>query len=177
MALRSSYMQPGNRCYVRVSGVGGMIENDYTVTLGSPSAGTFTLTFNGVTTSGIAYNAWASTVQTAVTGLSSVGAGNATVSGSTGGPYTVRFTGALANTSNALTGSGTGLTGGTFSVAAAPVYAAMTHDMCCFVTDMAEFGASDDVYAVEYTLGVAEDLSWNSGQAQKLVLTNLLSAL
>lgn len=88
----------------------------YTVSLGSPSAGTFTLTYNGQTTSGIAYNAAATAVQTALTGLSTVGASNATVSGSAGGPYTVSFANGLLNDGLTLTGSGTGLTGGTFSV-------------------------------------------------------------
>ncbi len=85
----------------------------WTVTLGSGNTGgTFTLTFNGQTTAGIAYNATGATVQTAFLLLSSVGAGNATVTGSAGGPYTVTFTGSLANTSLALTGSGAALTGG-----------------------------------------------------------------
>lgn len=65
------------------------------VSLGSPSAGTYTLTFNGQTTSAIAYNATASTVQTAFQALSNVGS-NATVTGSTGGPYTFTFSGSLA---------------------------------------------------------------------------------
>lgn len=86
------------------------------VTLGSPSAGTFTLTYNGQTTSGIAYNAAASAVQTALTGLSSIGSNNATVTGSAGGPYTVSFLGTTLNDGFTLTGSGSGLTGGTFSI-------------------------------------------------------------
>lgn len=88
------------------------------VSLGTPSAGNFTLSYNGVTTGNIAYNATSSAVQTALTGLSTVGANNATVSGSAGGPYTVTFQNALAGTTLPLTGSGTGLTGGTFAVTA-----------------------------------------------------------
>jgi hypothetical protein len=57
------------------------------------------------------------------------------------------------------------------------VNAAFTHDMAVFVADMAEFSALDEVFAVEYTLVVAEDSAWNTGTAQKLTLTNLLSAL
>jgi HK97 family phage major capsid protein len=58
-----------------------------TVTItGSATGGTFTLTFRGATTSGLAYNAAAATVQTALQGLSTIGSGNATVSGSAGGP-------------------------------------------------------------------------------------------
>lgn len=57
------------------------------------------------------------------------------------------------------------------------VKAAMRHDMAVFVSEMAEFSDSDGVYAVEYTLQVAEDLAWASGIAQKLLFTNLLSGL
>jgi hypothetical protein len=86
-----------------------------TVTItGSPTGGTFTLTFRGATTSGIAYNAAASTVQTALQGLSTIGSGNATVSGSAGGPYSVTFASALAATAvDELTANGASLTGGT----------------------------------------------------------------
>lgn len=81
---------------------------------GSPTGGTFTLTFGANTTSGIAYNAAASVVQTALTGLASVGSGHATVTGSAGGPYTVEFISSLGYASQSLiTASGAGLTGGT----------------------------------------------------------------
>lgn len=86
-----------------------------TVTItGSPTGGTFTLTYAGQTTSAIAFNASASTVQTAVAALSTVGAGNVSVAGSNGGPYTVTFTGTLGNKNVAqMTASGASLTGGT----------------------------------------------------------------
>jgi Phage capsid family len=86
-----------------------------TVTVtGSPTGGTFTLAFRGVTTSGIAYNAASSAVQTALQGLSTIGSGNATVTGSAGGPYTVTFASALAATAvDEITADGSSLTGGT----------------------------------------------------------------
>src|SRR5438874_2008010 len=57
-----------------------------TVTIaGSPTGGTFTLTFGANTTSAIAYNAAASAVQTALQALASIGTGNALVTGSAGG--------------------------------------------------------------------------------------------
>lgn len=81
---------------------------------GSPTGGNFTLSYNGQTTSNIAYNATAATVQTALQALSTIGTGNATVAGSAGGPYTITFAGALANTSvGTITANGSGLTGGT----------------------------------------------------------------
>jgi hypothetical protein len=86
----------------------------YTVTLGSPSAGTFTLTFGGHTTATIAFLVAASAVKTALVALDDgFDASDWDVTGSNGGPYTVTTPGGL------LTCSGSGLTGGTFSVAAA----------------------------------------------------------
>jgi hypothetical protein len=55
---------------------------------GTPTGGTFDLKIGGLTASGIAYNATAAAVQTAIRALSSLWAA-ATVSGSAGGPYTV----------------------------------------------------------------------------------------
>lgn len=74
------------------------------IILGGTAAtgGTFTLTFDGQTTGNIAYNASAATVETALEALSNIGSGDATVSGSAGGPWTVEFTGALAGTNVAL---------------------------------------------------------------------------
>lgn len=86
----------------------------WTVTLGSPSGGTFTLALNGNATTTIAYGASAATVKTALAGITdSWTAAQWTVTGSAGGPFTVTSPGGT------LTGNGSGLTGGTFSVAAA----------------------------------------------------------
>jgi hypothetical protein len=101
--------------------VGPYLANLWNVGVGAASAGTFTLTFNGQTTAGIAYNATSAAVATALGNLSSVGAANVTVSG-TAPNWVVKFTNALAQTPLALTGSGTGLTGGAFSSVAAPLY-------------------------------------------------------
>jgi hypothetical protein len=67
--------------------------------------GTFRLSADGGLnyTSALAYNASASTVQTALQGLTAVGSGNCTVSyDSTGGVYTVTFIGSLASTAVGL---------------------------------------------------------------------------
>lgn len=65
---------------------------------GSPTGGTFMITFNGQTTAPIAYNATATTVRTALQALSNVGANGVTVSGGPlpTNPVTVTFTGPLA---------------------------------------------------------------------------------
>lgn len=96
-------------------GHGSATSEVQTVTVnGSPTGGTFTLTFRGATTSGLAYNAAAATVQTALQGLATIGASNATVAGSAGGPYTVTFAAALASMAvDEMTADGSSLTGGT----------------------------------------------------------------
>lgn len=67
---------------------------------GSPTSGTFTLTYDGQTTSAIAYNASNATVVAALEALSNIGVGDVAV---TGGPLpnrtiTIEFKGALAAT-------------------------------------------------------------------------------
>lgn len=81
---------------------------------GSPSGGTFTVTFNGFTTAALAFNISSADLQTALRGLSSIGSGNINVSGSAGGPYTCTFAGTLASTAvGMLTVDASSLTGGT----------------------------------------------------------------
>ncbi|MBS1691930.1 MAG: phage major capsid protein [Actinobacteria bacterium] len=102
-----------------LTGKGQATNEVQTVTItGSPTGGTFTLSFRGATTSGLNYNAAASTVQTALQGLATIGSGNATVAGSAGGPYTVTFASALAATAvDQLVANGASLTGGTPAIA------------------------------------------------------------
>lgn len=152
-----------------------MIDNLQTVTLGSPSSGTFTLTYKGQTTSGIAYNASADAVQTAITGLSTVGTGNATVTGSAGGPYSVVFTGTLAQDTTAMTGSGADLTGGTFSLTQNQSYNTFIHDMAVKFNKPSAFQNEQGTYAIEWASMLVEDLAW--GYAQKITVTNLITEL
>ena len=78
---------------------------------GTPTGGTFTITYSGQTTGTIAYNAAAGTVDTALEALSNIGVGDVTVTGSAGGPWIVEFTTALAETNVAtMTADGAGLT-------------------------------------------------------------------
>jgi len=82
---------------------------------GTPTGGTFTLTYDGQTTSTIAYNADAATVDAALEALSNIGAGDVTCAGGAlpGTPVTIQFTSALAQLNVALiTADGSGLTGG-----------------------------------------------------------------
>src|ERR1019366_5818171 len=82
---------------------------------GAPTGGTFTVTFGGNTTAAINWNDPASTVQTRLQALASIGAGNALVTGGPGPatPFIVEFAGTMAKTSEALiTLTTNSLTGG-----------------------------------------------------------------
>jgi hypothetical protein len=97
--------------YIGTSVVADGANEVQTVTVtGSPTGGTFTLTYDGATTAAIAYNATAAVVQTRLLDLSTIEAGNVTVTGSAGGPYTVTFSGG--QNVAAMTASGASLTGG-----------------------------------------------------------------
>lgn len=112
-----------------------------TVTItGTPSGGTFTLTYSGQTTSSIAYNATAAAVQTALAALSNIGAGQVTVTGGPGPgtPYVVTFTGTLGGQNvNQMTATGS-LTGGstpTISVTTTTPGASFTRNWSPFAAD------------------------------------------
>lgn len=87
-----------------------------TVTItGTPTGGTYTLTFSGQTTAAIAYNASAAVVQAALELLSNIGSGNVVAAGGPhpGSAVTVTFTGELASTNVAqMTANSASLTGG-----------------------------------------------------------------
>lgn len=91
---------------------GGVDEQQQLVMTGSPTSGTFTLTFGGQTTAALPYTATASALATALTGLSSIGAGNLVA---TGGPLTQVTTVPGANEVQQLT-STFAATGGTFTL-------------------------------------------------------------
>lgn len=86
-----------------------------TVTItGTPTGGTFTLTFDGETTGPIDFDATNTEVDTALEALSNIGVGEVTVTGGPGpgSAFTVTFSTALGNVPQ-MTASGAGLTGGT----------------------------------------------------------------
>jgi hypothetical protein len=66
------------------------------------AGGTWSLTFNGSTTTAIAWNASAATLQGILEALPTIGTGNVTVTGNAGGPYAVEFKGALAGLAQSL---------------------------------------------------------------------------
>lgn len=83
---------------------------------GTPTGGTFTLTFQGQTTAAIAYNASAATVATALVALSNIDSGEVTGGGGAlpGTPVTLTFSGRFAGGDvPMIMANGAGLTGGT----------------------------------------------------------------
>lgn len=90
----------------------GTTDEVQTITEGGSGLTSFTLTWNGQTTGSIAAAATAATVQAALEALSNIGVGDVLVTGSNGGPYTVQFRGALADTNvAAMTATPTGGSG------------------------------------------------------------------
>lgn len=85
-----------------------------TITISGATGGTFRLTFGTEQTSGLAYNASAGTVESALEALS--GIDNVTVTGSAGGPYTITFGGTQSNTNVVqISADVTNLTNGTLN--------------------------------------------------------------
>lgn len=85
---------------------------EQTVALSGEIAGdTFTLTFDGATTTAISVTAAAAAVESALEALSTIGSGNVSVTDTAGGPpYTVEFTGTLAKTDvELMVGAGYGV--------------------------------------------------------------------
>lgn len=83
---------------------------------GTPTGGTFTLTWSGQTTAAIPYNATAAQVLAALQALSNIGNNDVSVTGGPGpgSAFAVTFKGLLGGTDvAAMTASGAGLTGGT----------------------------------------------------------------
>lgn len=98
------------------NGAGKLYTRQYTgvtqLVVVTGTGGTFTLSYKGQTTAGITFSATTAAVQTALEGLSTIGTGNVTVTG-TPGNYTVTKLEYL------LGADGSSLTGGTVTVSAA----------------------------------------------------------
>lgn len=83
-----------------------------TLTVGGSGLTSWTATYSGQTTASLDDQATAAEVQAALEALSNIGVGDVTVTGAAGGPWTVTFGGALADTNVAqMTTTPTGGTG------------------------------------------------------------------
>lgn len=91
----------------------GSATNEVQTITSDATGGTFTLSYRGATTAGLAYNVSTANMQTALQGLSTIGSGNATVSGTAGTSYVITFASGLAATDvEPITLDGSSLTGG-----------------------------------------------------------------
>lgn len=93
-----------------------------TITVTGSTSGTFTLTFTGQTTAGIAWNATAATIKTALEALSNIAPGDVIVTGgpASTAPLTVEFAGAYDHTNvAAMTANAGSLVGSGHAVAIA----------------------------------------------------------
>lgn len=142
--------------------------------LGSPSGGTFTLTYAGQTTAAIAYNAAAATVQAALEALSNIGGGDVVVSGSA--PiWGIDFAGALAAQDVPLiTGDGSNLTGGVGTIettqsAAAPINEKQTVSLSPGVTG----GTFTLTYAGQTTAAISSSAAAATVETAVEALSNL----
>lgn len=135
--------------------------------IGSPTGGTFTLTFQGQTTSATAYNASAATVQTNLIALSNIGASDVVVTGSAGGPYTCTFAATLANTDlQQMTGSGASLTGAAVNVATTQAASAGNNEQESIVLQGSPSGGTFTLtFNAETTSGIAYNASAATVQA------------
>lgn len=78
--------------------VGAAASAVQTITItGTPTGGTFSFSFGGVTIVGLARNVSTTDLQTALTGMPTIGAGNVTVTGTAGSSYVLTFGGTMAN--------------------------------------------------------------------------------
>ena len=126
---------------VVASGPDGVIQDAQQSVAVTATGGSFTLTFAAHTTAPIAFDAPAKgtgSVQQALEGLAGVGVGSVVVGGPAGGPWTVTFQGALADTSlpamgadgSALTGPGAGVSVVTVTVGGAAGEVCTAADAC-----------------------------------------------
>jgi hypothetical protein len=102
----------GQGPYNVVPSSGGTNEVQTLTITGSPTGGTYTLTYNGQTTSSIAYNATNSAIQTALLALSNLDTGDVVVTGSTPS-YTITFGGTQQKKNVSQITATASLTGGT----------------------------------------------------------------
>ncbi|ORL01565.1 hypothetical protein A6F56_04395 [Prescottella equi] len=98
---------PNGDVFVRIESGAGPSEWLVTVPAGT-TAGSFTLKVGNESVTGISYNAATAAVKSALESLSTVGTGKATVTGSAGGPFTVKLTdgGVLSSPAASLTPAG-----------------------------------------------------------------------
>lgn len=171
------------KVYVRYEAVSALLADNYqTLSIsGTPTGGTFTLTYKGQTTAAIAFGATASAVQTALVALSTIGAGNVTCSGGPlpGSAVTISFTGALANDTTLLThtDSFTGGTSPAAALSATTVPYKFVRDMCCVPLPDA-YNDDSGEWVQDWKFALVSDPTWVAGNASgTAVMETLVTSL
>jgi hypothetical protein len=156
-----------NRTYfLRIENKGDMLDNQNVLTItGTPTGGTFTLTYKGQTTGAIAYNAAAGAVQTALEALTKIGVGNVTVTGGPGPgtPWTVSFlSGLLQNDTSVLTHADSFTGGSSPALGIVQTLTPYEHTVDCAIKLMkkASWGNHDSVYARDMDFTLIGDPTW-----------------
>lgn len=139
-----------------VANLGGANEVQTVTITGTPTGGTFTLTYDGATTAAIAYNANAAAVASAVAALPNVGSGNVAGAGGAlpGTPVTLTFQGSLAKRNVSQMTAAAAFTGGT-----TPAIAVTTTTP----------GSAEDAFIMRCKRGTILMLSNGTGTNDKLV--------
>lgn len=170
-----SALEAGGRYFLRLDGQSKtLIDNYFTVGVGAATGGTFTLTYKSQTTTGIAYNATSSAVQSALTALSSIGAGNVTVTGAAP-TWTVTMAGTLANDATVMTGSGTSLTGGAFTITGTQLPYMAQRDVSLLLSKVSPLKDNKGVYGRDLEFVITEDPV--SNQALRITSQTAVAAL
>ncbi len=165
----------GQKFYIRFESISDeLVDNLQTLSVtGSPTGGTFTLTYKAQTTSAITFDSTghhptAAEVQTALEALSTIGVGNVVCSG---GPLdstavVVKFKGALANDTTLMTHADS-LTGGTspaLAIAATTIAYEEIIDVCAVPAPDA-FKDDAGAWVQDFKFSVVSDPAWLAGNA------------
>jgi hypothetical protein len=92
------------------------------ITANGASSGTFTLIYENVETSSIAYDSTATQLQTILRAITAIGSGGVKINSKKGGPWRAMFQGDLAENASPLTIGQNNLTGISPSISIAPYY-------------------------------------------------------
>ena len=158
---------------------GALVSDVQTISVsGAPAAGTFQLAFDGQTTAPVPFNATAAQIQTALAGLSNVGAGGVACSGGAlpGASVTVTFAGPLSvGAQPVISAAGSTLTGAgspTVSLAHTTTGAAIADVQTLTLAGGPTAGTFTLTFQAQTTAGIP----WNATSAQvQAALSDLLA--
>ena len=139
-----------------------------TITItGSPTGGTFTVSFAGATTSAIAYNASAATVQAALEALATIGVGNVAVTGGAlpGTAVSVTFQNALGKQNVVAMTTADSFTGGTSPASAVATATAGTGTTNEIQTVYASGTVSGGTFTITFSGQTTSAIAYNASAA------------